>query len=112
MVPSRLLLLANIASTSAFVLPFLGQTPMTVGNSDSDFKCDLPPVLDPAGDGLPSAASLFSSDEALHRQVKRHQAIVRVPSVSYDDLGEIGEDERWNPFYELFPVLQKTYPTL
>ncbi|OJJ58209.1 hypothetical protein ASPSYDRAFT_90395 [Aspergillus sydowii CBS 593.65] len=112
MVSAQLLLLANIVSTSAFVLPFFGQTPMTVGNLDSDFKCDLPPVLDPAGDGLPSAASLFSSDEALERQVKRHQAIVRVPSVSYDDLGEIGEDERWNPFYELFPVIQKTYPTL
>ncbi|KAJ5618069.1 hypothetical protein N7537_003183 [Penicillium hordei] len=107
------MVLANgIVGASAFVLPFLGQTPMTVGNPGSDFICDLPPILDPANDGLPSAVSLFSSDEALERQVKRHQAIVKVPSVSYDDLGEIGEDERWLPFYKLFPVLQKLYPTV
>ncbi|KAL4916842.1 hypothetical protein BDW62DRAFT_185396 [Aspergillus aurantiobrunneus] len=113
MAPSRLLLLANgIVGAAAFVLPLFGQTSMTVENPNSDFTCDLPPALDPAGDGLPSAASLFSSDEALERQVKRHQAIVQVPSVSYDDLGEIGVDERWNPFYQLFPVLHKTYPTL
>lgn len=109
----RLLVLANgIVGASAFVLPFLGQTSMTVGNPGSDFICDLPPILDPANDGLPSAVSLFSSDEALERQVKRHQAIVQVPSVSYDDLGEIGDDERWVPFYKLFPVLQKSYPTV
>ncbi|KAJ5976809.1 hypothetical protein N7501_000151 [Penicillium viridicatum] len=109
----RLMVLAHgIVGASAFVLPFLGQTPMTVGNLGSDFICDLPPVMDPANDGLPSAVSLFSSDEALERQVKRHQAIVQVPSVSYDDLGEIGEDERWLPFYKLFPVLQKSYPTV
>ncbi|KAJ5907386.1 carboxypeptidase S [Penicillium taxi] len=113
MFSSRLLLLANgIAGASAFVLPLLEQNPMTIGNPSVDFKCDLPPVLDPANDGLPSALSLFSSDEALERQVKRHQAIVQVPSVSYDDLGEIGEDERWNPFYKLFPALQNSYPTI
>ncbi|KAI3100365.1 hypothetical protein CBS147333_8531 [Penicillium roqueforti] len=109
----RLMVLANaLTGASAFVLPFIGQTSMTAGNPGSDFICDLPPILDPANDGLPSAVSLFSSDEALKRQVQRHQAIVRVPSVSYDDLGEIGEDERWLPFHKLFPVLQKSYPTV
>ncbi|CAG8128586.1 unnamed protein product [Penicillium salamii] len=108
---SQLLLLAKITYASAFVLPFWDQTPLTGNDSSPEFKCDLPPALDPVGDGLLSAASLFSSDEARDRQVKRHQAIVRVPSVSYDDLGAIGEDARWNPFHELLPVLQKLYPT-
>ncbi|KAL4817143.1 hypothetical protein BDW67DRAFT_37510 [Aspergillus spinulosporus] len=112
MVLARFLLLANIAGASAFVLPFFGQTSIPIGAFNSDFTCDLPSALDPAGDGLPSAASLFSSDEALERQVKRHQAIVQVPSVSYDDLGEIGVDERWEPFYKLYPTIEKTYPTL
>ncbi|CAG8941385.1 unnamed protein product [Penicillium salamii] len=107
---SQLLLLVKITYASAFVLPFWDQTPLTGGDSSPEFKCDLPPALDPVGDGLLSAASLFSSDEARDRQVKRHQAIVRVPSVSYDDLGATGEDERWNPFHELLPVLQKLYP--
>ncbi|KAJ5336099.1 uncharacterized protein N7506_004121, partial [Penicillium brevicompactum] len=102
----------NLAGGSAFVLPFFDQTPMTLGHSSPEFTCDLPPALDPAGDGLLSAKNLFSSDEAIERQVKRHQAIVRVPSVSYDDLGEIGEDPRWNTFYELLPTIEASYPTL
>ena len=109
---SQLLLLANLAGGSAFVLPFFDQTPMTVGHSSLKFTCDLPPALDPAGDGLLSAKTLFSTDEALERQVERHQAIVRVPSVSYDNLGEIGEDPRWNIFYELLPTLEASYPTM
>ncbi|KAL4806164.1 hypothetical protein BDV18DRAFT_160233 [Aspergillus unguis] len=104
------LLLANIAGASASVLPFFQTQVPAIASSG--FTCDLPPVLDPAADGLPSASSLFSSQEALERQVKRHQAIVQIPSVSYDDLGEIGQDERWAPFYKLFPVIEKTYPTL
>ncbi|CBF79937.1 M20 family metallopeptidase [Aspergillus nidulans FGSC A4] len=112
MVPARFLVVANIASALAFVLPFFSQTSIPIGASNSDFTCDLPFPLDPAGDGLPSAASLFSSDEALERQVKRHQGIVQVPSVSYDDLGEIGVDERWEPFYKLYPTIEKTYPVL
>ncbi|CAG7939186.1 unnamed protein product [Penicillium olsonii] len=109
---SRSLLLVNITYACAFELPFSDQTPLKVGDQSPEFTCDLPPALDPRGDGLLSAADLFSTDEARERQVKRHQAIVRVPSVSYDDLGEIGKDERWNPFYEILPVLQKLYPSL
>ncbi|KAM5385463.1 hypothetical protein ACJZ2D_001104 [Fusarium nematophilum] len=89
--------------------PFGEFTPAPAGR---DFECDLPPVLSPTGDGLPSADSLFSSHDALLRQVKRHQAIVRVPSICYDDLGDFDTDERWAPFYELHDVLAKTYPAI
>lgn len=80
--------------------------------SAGGFACDLPPVLDPAGDGLPSAEELFSGDVALARQVERHQAIVRVPSVSYDDLGPPGDDERWAPFYDLHETLEVLFPNM
>ena len=103
-------LIAGATSVSALAkrAPFYGssiQKPL-----GGRFQCDLPPALDPAGDGLLSASDLFSSKAALTQQVKRHQAIVRVPSVSYDDLGEIGEDERWAPFHDLHAVLERTYP--
>jgi Gly-Xaa carboxypeptidase len=112
MVFTKYLLLASRITASASVLPWLEQTPLGVSNSKSDFQCDLPPILDPARNGLPSADSLFTSHEALERQVKRHQAIVRVPSVCWDDLGEIGADERWAPFYKLFGVLKESYPAM
>ncbi|GAB0137286.1 hypothetical protein EsDP_00005558 [Epichloe bromicola] len=113
----KLYLLAAVSSVSAFVsAPIVpGQHPLSWTSpptSRSGFKCDLPPVLDPAKDGLPSAKELFSSKKALHRQIRRHQAIVRVPSICFDDLGSFDEDKRWGPFYTLHHVLAETYPVV
>ncbi|KAF4126985.1 hypothetical protein GMORB2_0723, partial [Geosmithia morbida] len=96
------------SGAGAVAVPGSQQRPLTA----SGFSCSLPPVIDPSSDGLPSAESLFSSREALERQVERHQAVVRVPTVSYDDLGPPGEDDRWAPFFDLHAVLEKLYPNL
>lgn len=115
MLIKELSLLAGVAGVSAFVPgPFggFGQKPLSHDGVLSEFKCDLPPALNPAGDGLPSADELFSSDRALAKQIERHQAIVRVPSVCFDDLGGFDEDERWAPFYDLHDALAKTYPVM
>ncbi|KAI1077162.1 carboxypeptidase S [Whalleya microplaca] len=76
------------------------------------FKCDLPPVLDPSGDGLPAARDIFYDHEALLRQVERHAGIVKIPSISYDDNGEPGEDPRWDVFYTLHKEFARLYPNL
>lgn len=112
---SKLALLSSVIAGASASIPvrFLDQVPLdTQAGLDSEFTCNLPQAIDPAGDGLPSADSLFSSDEALDRQIKRHQAVVRVPSVSYDDNGSPGEDERWAPFYDLHKVLEDLYPNV
>jgi Gly-Xaa carboxypeptidase len=109
---TRLLLVSTIAGSSAFVLPFLNINSFAIESPNPGFQCDLPPILDPSADGLPSAKSLFSSQDALEKQVKRHQAIVQIPSVCWDDMGEIDEDDRWDPFYNLLPTLQRSYPTV
>jgi Gly-Xaa carboxypeptidase len=85
---------------------------LSEGISSSQFLCDLPPAIDPASDGLFSADDLFSTAEALFKQIERHQAIVRVPTVSYDDNGEPGEDERWAPFWDLHQVLESLFPIM
>ncbi|KAL7942523.1 carboxypeptidase S [Trichoderma barbatum] len=106
------MLLAGVAGVSAYIAApgrGYGQAPLS-SITPSRFQCDLPPVIDPRGDGLPSADELFSSKSAREQQIKRLQAIVRVPSVSYDDLGEVGEDDRWSPFYKLHDVLKETFP--
>ncbi|KAL2808961.1 hypothetical protein BJX63DRAFT_407166 [Aspergillus granulosus] len=112
MITPQFLLLVSGITASASVLPFLDQTPLGISNPNSGFQCDLPPVLDPARDGLPSAESLFTSHEALETQVERHQALVQVPSICWDDMGEIETDERWAPFYRLFDVFKKNYPAV
>ncbi|KAF7539122.1 hypothetical protein G7Z17_g12493 [Cylindrodendrum hubeiense] len=111
----KLSLLAGVAGVSAFVSAPIGgayQKPLGQESAVANFNCDLPPVLTPAGDGLPSGQSLFSSEAALLKQVKRHQAVVRVPTVCYDDLGSFDEDDRWAPFYVLHDTLAKTYPAV
>ncbi|KAG9119676.1 hypothetical protein FRC07_005185 [Ceratobasidium sp. 392] len=37
---------------------------------------------------------------------------VRIPTASYDDLGPIGEDPRWDVFYNLSSHLLETYPNV
>lgn len=38
--------------------------------------------------------------------------IVQIPSESYDDLGLVGEDERWNIFFEIEKFILLNYPTV
>lgn len=80
--------------------------------SPASFKCDIPPVVDPSKDGLPAARDIFSDQEALLLQVKRHGTIVKIPSISYDDNGEPGEDSRWDVFYDLHRALAALYPNM
>jgi len=90
----------------------LTQQVMADRSRATDFKCDLPPAVSPDGDGLPSADELFANDHAFRRQVARHSAIVRVPSISYDDLGDVWEDERWLVFLEFHKVLEELFPAV
>jgi len=80
--------------------------------AESEFKCHLPPALDPVADGLPAAGDIFSGEEALMRQVTRLGALVKIPSVSYDDAGKPGEDPRWDVFYQMHDALATLYPVV
>jgi Gly-Xaa carboxypeptidase len=82
------------------------------GINPSSFQCDLPPVLDPSKDGLPAARDVFSGEEALLKQVQRHAGIVKIPSISYDDNGEPGDDPRWEVFYTLHSAFAYFYPNV
>jgi Gly-Xaa carboxypeptidase len=88
------------------------QHPLTREPASTDFKCDLPPIISPSGDGLPAASELFSSKEALKKQVERHTAVVQVPSICFDDLGDFDTDKRWGVFYTFHDVLAETYPVI
>lgn len=108
---SRLVLCAPLALASAIRS---GDGQRLLASHDvspsRDFTCDLPSPIDPSSDGLPSAADLFTSEAALAKQVERHQALVRVPSICYDDLGPFDTDPRWKPYYEFHDVLAQTFP--
>ncbi|KAK7747428.1 hypothetical protein SLS53_001683 [Cytospora paraplurivora] len=105
-----LVLAAPLALSTA--IPPYGVDGQQLLEDPADFNCDLPSVLDPSADGLPSSQSLFSSKAALRKQVDRHSALVRVPTVCYDDLGPIDEDPRWKPYHRFHEVLAETFPLL
>ncbi|KAL1959324.1 hypothetical protein VTO42DRAFT_2511 [Malbranchea cinnamomea] len=48
-----------------------------------------------------------------HRKIiSTLSGIIQIPSESYDDLGVIGEDERWNVFYEIEEYIKQNYPAV
>ncbi|KAG4220827.1 hypothetical protein PC116_g30694 [Phytophthora cactorum] len=114
MIVSRLTLIAGTLTRLALARSIHqdGSQHMLDDVSSVTFKCDIPPAVDPSKDGLPAARDIFSGNEALLLQVKRHSTIVKIPSISYDDNGEPGEDPRWDVFYDLHRALAALYPNM
>lgn len=44
--------------------------------------------------------------------IARLSGAVQIPTESYDDLGEIGKDKRWDAFYPLHDYLKATFPRI
>jgi Gly-Xaa carboxypeptidase len=59
---------------------------------------------------------LLKMDEYLKSEVFRNASIgrlsgaIQIPSMSYDDLGPVGKDERWDIFFDLAKYLEDSYP--
>ncbi|KAL9105498.1 MAG: hypothetical protein Q9227_009328 [Pyrenula ochraceoflavens] len=52
----------------------------------------------------------LESADYVNKSVARLTGAVQIPTQSFDDMGPIGEDKRWDIFYELEAYLEKTYP--
>jgi Gly-Xaa carboxypeptidase len=46
----------------------------------------------------------------MKQQIHRLSEVVRVPTVSYDDMGDVYNDTRWDVFGELHEVLASLFP--
>ena len=55
-------------------------------------------------------AVTMESEEYLRKSVERMQAAVRVRTESFDDMGPVGEDPRWDVFGEFHDFLERTFP--
>ncbi|KKP05777.1 hypothetical protein THAR02_02151 [Trichoderma harzianum] len=128
MITKKVLLAGTFISASAFqfwpassVASLVNQLPLSFGDRNaatfpkaeqSRFRCNLADPLDPSQDGLYSSHDLFSSQEALETLIERHQPLVQVDSICYDDLGDFDTDDRWKPFDEIPKVLKENYPLI
>ncbi|RDX54278.1 carboxypeptidase S [Lentinus brumalis] len=79
--------------------------------AQSDF-CPQTKPLNPTAHGeLEHRLGLVFQDfRYKHRAYKALAGAVQVPTESYDDLGPVGEDKRWETFGELHKYLEATFP--
>jgi Gly-Xaa carboxypeptidase len=52
----------------------------------------------------------LSSDAFFDKSLKKLQAAINVPTESFDDMGPVGEDPRWDIFADLHANLKESFP--
>lgn len=73
--------------------------------------CPLFPKLVPSEEGSQFVnLSYFSTEEYKAHSLQVWRDAVRIYSPSFDDLGPVGEDPRWEVFYEFAAYLKKAFP--
>ncbi|KAH6660763.1 carboxypeptidase S [Truncatella angustata] len=73
------------------------------------------PLIDPIWptrktDALSQMGEFLDSSKFRNESITRLAGAVQIPSESYDDLGKIGEDKRWDTMYDVAAYLEKTFP--
>jgi Gly-Xaa carboxypeptidase len=76
--------------------------------------CAQPDPLFPsdAGEAVEKAYNYISTSAFRNATIKRLSGAVKVKSESFDDLGEIGKDPRWDVFYDFHKYLEATFPLI
>ncbi|KAK4149551.1 hypothetical protein C8A00DRAFT_18781 [Chaetomidium leptoderma] len=94
--------------------PFPRLLPGPLGR-EQDFKsgCTQPEPLHPSKDsGLDKVFDQISSSAFRNATIRRLSAAVQVKTESFDDLGAIGKDPRWDVFYDFHQYLEDTFPLI
>lgn len=74
-------------------------------------QCVQPDALFP--EDIPALAKAFdfiSSPTFKNATIKRLSDAVKIKTETFDDLGEVGVDKRWEVFYTFADYLEKTFP--
>ena len=56
--------------------------------------------------------AIYDSDAFRNSSIDRLSRIVQIPTISYDDMGNPGDDERFEVFFELEEYLKDTFPAV
>lgn len=74
-------------------------------------KCAQPaPLFPSSGDELDRAYEHVSSESFRNGSIIRLSGAVRIPTESFDNMGAIGEDKRWDVMYDFAEYLKNTFP--
>jgi Gly-Xaa carboxypeptidase len=82
-------------------------------HSKPEPKCHQPSALHPPdNDGLNAMYNFLSTPTFENASILRLSGAVQVRTESFDDLGAIGDDKRWDVFYGFHDYLKATFPHL
>ena len=81
-------------------------------SSQSKDQCPQVKPLRPThnSSALADMEAYLHSQEFRNASIARLAGAVQIPSMSYDDLGAVGKDKRWDVFYDIAAYLEKSYP--
>lgn len=84
------------------------------GNAASKSGCVQPaPLFPPTTDEkLEQMWEYIATPAFQNASIIRHSGAVKIPTQSYDDMGPIGEDKRWDKLYEFADYLEATFPRM
>jgi Gly-Xaa carboxypeptidase len=101
-------------AVAAYLLYPFSSPQWPLGSGDSSLqapKCAQPvPLFPTAGDELDRAYEHVSSESFRNGTIARLSGAVRIPTESFDNMGVIGEDKRWDIMYEFADYLKNTFP--
>lgn len=88
------------------------QLPSDLSNAKSGAQCSQVEPLFPARKTkeLDEMEGYLTSDAFRDVAIERLSGAVKIPTQSYDDMGEIGSDPRWDIMYSFADYLGKTFP--
>ncbi|CAK1363761.1 unnamed protein product [Cercospora beticola] len=81
--------------------------------SSTKHQCNQVPALWPSQDAkLQHAYDFLFTPQFENASIARLSGAVQVRTESFDDLGKIGEDKRWDVFYPFHDYLEATFPRI
>ncbi|CAK7236755.1 hypothetical protein SBRCBS47491_009743 [Sporothrix bragantina] len=106
-----LLLGAVYLTVSDVVAPFWRDQDRSSLSPSPQAVCVQPAALFPYEDGkLDEAYKHLSSDAFRSKTIERLSGAVQIKTETFDDLGEVGEDRRWDVFFGFYDYLEQTFP--
>ncbi|KAI1458841.1 hypothetical protein F4805DRAFT_422824 [Annulohypoxylon moriforme] len=101
-------LLLKISVFDTFIAPRLKHD-----ESEILAKCpQVEPLFPKESPELSKMDEYIASPKFLNGTVSRMAGAIQIPTESYDDLGPIGEDKRWDTMYDFAAYLEKTFPLI
>ncbi|KAJ9150454.1 Carboxypeptidase [Pleurostoma richardsiae] len=112
-------LLVPLAAAAYLTAPHVARTVSQISWRTKDVVaasqalCFQPDALFPTKSAeLDNAYEHLFSSAFRNASIERLAGAVQVRTETFDDLGEVGEDPRWEVFFNFYAYLQKTFPLL